>query len=82
MKRHRWIIAGLLSMLGIGLHAVTRIVDITGSGQYTSIQTAVTASSQGDTILVYPGRYYENISIQTSGISVISLEAITGDAEY
>ena len=82
MKRHRWIIAGLLSMLGIGLHAVTRIVDITGAGQYTSIQTAITASSQGDTILVYPGRYYENISIQTSGISVISLEAITGDAEY
>jgi hypothetical protein len=82
MKRHRWIIAWLLSMLGFGLHAVTRIVDITGAGQYTSIQTAITASSQGDTILVYPGRYYENISIQTSGISVISLEAITGDAEY
>jgi len=82
MKRNRWIIAWLLCMMGIGLHAVTRIVDITGSGQYTSIQTAITASSQGDTILVYPGRYYENISIQTNGISVISLEALTGDAEY
>jgi len=30
-------------MIGIGLHAVTRIVDITGAGQYTSIQAAVTA---------------------------------------
>ena len=30
MKRHRWIIAWLLCMMGIGLHAVTRIVDITG----------------------------------------------------
>jgi len=82
MKRNRWIIAWLLSMMSIGLHAVTRIVDITGAGQYTSIQTAVSASSPGDTVLVYPGRYYENISIQTSGISVISLEALTGDAEY
>ncbi|MDD2313180.1 MAG: FlgD immunoglobulin-like domain containing protein [Petrimonas sp.] len=82
MKRNRWIIAWLLSMMSIGLHAVTRIVDITGAGQYTSIQTAVSASSPGDTVLVYPGRYYENISIQTSGISVISLEALTGDTEY
>jgi len=69
-------------MMGIGLHAVTRTVDITGAGQYTSIQTAVTASSPGDTVLVYPGRYYENIRISNSDISLISLEAITNESAY
>ena len=82
MKRHSWIIAGLLCMLGIGLHAVTRIVDITGAGQYTSIQTAVTESSPGDTVLVYPGRYIERVLIQTSGIALVSLEAFTSDPSF
>ncbi|HPX67258.1 MAG TPA: hypothetical protein PLM43_04705, partial [Candidatus Syntrophosphaera sp.] len=63
MKGYRWLIAGLLCMIGFGLPAVTRIVDISGAGQYTSIQTAVTASSSGDSILVYPGRYMENVNI-------------------
>ena len=84
-ERMNWksLITVVIAMIVIGsTNALTRIVDIDGSGQYTSIQAAVNASSQGDTILVYPGRYYENISIQTNGISVISLEAITGDAEY
>ncbi|MCB5260286.1 MAG: hypothetical protein WCS58_07525, partial [Candidatus Cloacimonadaceae bacterium] len=60
MKRNRCIIAWLLSMMSIGLHAVTRIVDITGAGQYTSIQPAINASSPGDSVLVYPGRYFES----------------------
>jgi hypothetical protein len=63
-------------------HALTRIVDIEGSGQYTSIQTAVSASSPGDTVLVYPGRYLENVSIISNNISLISLEATTGNPAY
>ncbi len=82
MNRYRWIVTWLLCLIGIGLHAVTRIVDITGAGQYTSIQTAINASSPGDTVLVHPGRYQENISIQNNNISVISLEAITGNPIY
>ncbi len=82
MNRYRWIVTWLLCLIGIGLHAVTRIVDITGAGQYTSIQAAVSASSSGDTVLVHPGRYQENISIQNNNISVISLEAITGNPIY
>lgn len=82
MKRHRLIIAGLLSMMIIGLHAVTRIVDITGAGQYTSIQTAVTASSAGDTVLVYPGRYMENVNISISNLTVVSLEYTSNDPSF
>ncbi|MDP3114516.1 MAG: hypothetical protein Q8M98_07040 [Candidatus Cloacimonadaceae bacterium] len=63
------------------VEALTRTVNIDGTGQYTSIQAAINASSPGDTVLVYPGRYLENISIiQKSNISVISLEATSGNA--
>jgi hypothetical protein len=75
----------LLILLGAGivsLGAATRTVDITGTGQYTSIQTALNASSPGDTVLVYPGRYYENVTIQTGSISLVGLEALTGDADF
>ncbi|MCB5259909.1 MAG: FlgD immunoglobulin-like domain containing protein [Candidatus Cloacimonadaceae bacterium] len=82
MKRHRWIIAWLLCMIGIGINAVTRTVDITGAGQYTSIQTAVSESSQGDTVLVYPGRYWENVNISVSNIAVVSLEYASNDPSY
>ncbi len=83
MKMYRWIVTGLLCMMGIGVYALTRIVDIDGTGQYTSIQAAINASASGDTVLVYPGRYFENISIiQKSNISVISLEATSGNPTY
>jgi len=68
--------------MGMGLPAVTRIVDVSGAGQYTSIQTAVTASSPGDTVLVYPGTYTENIRIRDNTISLFSLEAITADSSF
>ena len=82
MKRYSWIIIGLLCMIAIGLHAVTRIVDITGAGQYTSIQTAVTASSAGDTVLVYPGRYIENINVSVSNIAIISMEYASSNPSF
>ena len=69
-------------MMSISMYAVTRIVDITGAGQYTSIQTAVTASSAGDTVLVYPGRYQENINISVGNITIISLEYAFNDPSY
>ena len=82
MTIHRSIIIGLLCVIGIAAHAVTRTVSLDGSQQYTSIQTAVSASSPGDTVLVYPGRYLESVIINVQGLSLVSLEAITGDPAY
>ncbi len=82
MKKYRWIVIWLLCVISISAHTVTRTVALDGSQQYTSIQTAVSAASPGDTVLVYPGRYLENISVRVSGVTIISLEAITGNPAY
>ncbi len=82
MNRHRIIVVVLLSVLSIAAHTVTRTVALDGSQQYTSIQTAVSAASPGDTVLVYPGRYLERVLIQTNGISLVSLETVTGNPAY
>ncbi len=49
------------------------IVDINGTGNYTSIQEGIENSSSGDTVLVHPGTYYENINYNGKNITVASL---------
>jgi pectin methylesterase-like acyl-CoA thioesterase len=41
--------------------AATIQVDLYGSGEYTSIQTAINDAKNGDVIAVAPGIYYESI---------------------
>ncbi|MHC4537296.1 MAG: pectinesterase family protein, partial [Planctomycetota bacterium] len=41
----------------------TIVVDINGSGEYTSIHEAIDNADDGDTIYVLAGVYYENIII-------------------
>ena len=53
--------------------STTRSVSLDGSQQYTSIQEAVDASANGDVVLVYPGRYIENINLMGQSISLASL---------
>jgi len=53
-----------------------------GTGNFTTIQEGINASVNSDTVLVYPGTYYENVEIVNKSIVLASLEMITGDSTY
>lgn len=72
------IILGTVSLCA----ALTLRVAIDGSQAYTSVQQAIAECAHGDTVLVYPGRYVENISFMGKNITLASLELITGDQQY
>jgi len=66
-KLNRVIFIGLILLFFIAATgtttASTLTVDISGSGDYTSIQAAVKNATNGDTIVVYPGTYTENVYV-------------------
>ena len=66
----------LMILLGLTLggcieeNSLTNCVVIEGKGKYQSIQEAIDVASNGDTIIVYEGTYYESLAINKS-ISLI-----------
>ena len=50
--------------------------------QYNSIQMGINQSVDGDTIIVSPGTYYENITLYSKNIVLGSLFLTTGDKSY
>jgi hypothetical protein len=69
----------ILFILPVFLSARIIYVDINGSGQFTSIQSAINAAVNGDTIKVLPGIYDgqltigKNVVIQGSGYEVTTI---------
>jgi len=62
-----------LFLIPFVIYSVTRTVSLDGTQQYTSIQAAVNVCSNGDIVLVYPGRYIENIDLNGHSVSILSL---------
>lgn len=75
-------LCSLAFMMASSLLSVTQTVKLDGGGDYTNIQLAIESCASGDTILVYPGRYYENINYSGKSITVASLELTTGNYAY
>ena len=64
----------LLVIITIGISVTSAAiipVDDDGSSDYISIQTAVDNAKDGDTIIVYPGTYTENMDAN-KGLTIIS----------
>jgi hypothetical protein len=79
----KYFMAFLVALLPVVALGATLTVSLDGSQQYTSIQTAVNAAVTGDVVLVHPGRYMENLDLSdTNGITLASMEYITGDSTY
>ena len=76
----------IMMSLGVMLHGIAFSDIITvkqdGTGDYSVIQDAIDASSDGDTVLVYPGTYYENINFNGKSITLASLNLTTNDPSY
>ncbi len=66
----------------MSLFANTLIVKQDGTGHFISIQEAINASVSGDSVLVYPGRYFERLDSNNKSITIASLYARTNDPDY
>jgi parallel beta helix pectate lyase-like protein len=53
-----------------------------GSGDFSNIQEAIDIAINGDTVLVYPGVYYENLLISEKNIDLGSLYMVSCDSSY
>jgi len=70
----------VILVFGIALASRATIINI--PADYPSIQQGIDASVSGDTVLVQPGTYYENINFNGHNIVLGSLFLTTGDPAY
>jgi hypothetical protein len=78
MKRTTIISAFLLA--GVFITSQATIINI--PADYSTIQAGINAGVEGDTVLVQPNTYYENIIISGNNIVLGSLFLTTGDTNY
>ena len=64
------------------LNSTTLHIKQDGTGNFTTIQEGIIASVDSDTVLVYPGTYYESINYNNKNITVASLYLSTGNEQY
>ncbi|MBX3360047.1 MAG: hypothetical protein KF912_13225 [Phycisphaeraceae bacterium] len=59
-------------VLLLAAHLTASAADLHVPAQYPTIQAAVDAALHGDTILIAPGSYYENINLGSKGVTLRS----------
>ena len=78
----KYLFVVIISIFVIHSYADTLTVKQDGTGDYTIVQDAITAAVDGDTVLVYPGTYFENLEIKHKQITLGSLTLTTGNSTY
>ena len=75
---------GVILSLLLPLISLSQTIEVKqdGTGDYTQIQEAIDHAWPGDTVLVWPGTYYENLTVNEKGIILGSLLMTTGDQDY
>src|SRR5262245_23192392 len=68
-----WCVSTLFAALMLALSASARCQNtLNVPADYPTIQSAINAANNGDTVLVAPGTYYENINFNGKAITVTS----------
>jgi len=79
----KWFIYMCLTFcVPMSLFGTTYTVKQDGTGDFTIIQEAIDVSIHEDTIIVHPGRYFENIIFNGKNIYLTNLYSLTGEREY
>ncbi len=77
LMRSKILLLFVLICVNSWLHSFTWHIKQDGTGNFITIQEGIIASTNSDTILVYPGTYYENIDYLEKSLTVASLYIIT-----
>jgi len=79
---YKYIFLFVLICVNSLLNSVTWHIKQDGTGNFTTIQAGINVSVDSDTVLVYPGTYFENLDFNGHNITLASLELTTGDEQY
>ena len=79
-----WIMLAGFTLISFNkdLQAKIFTIKLDGSGNYTKIQAGINVASAGDTILVHPGTYTENLDFNGKKIVLGSLFLTTADTTF
>ena len=75
-----YVIISIAALVFLAPAASALIINI--PGDYATIQEGIDAAQNGDTVLVQPGTYVENVNFNGHNIVVGSLFLTTGDTDY
>ena len=76
------ILLSVLYLLPSSLFPAILTVKPDGTGDFTIIQEAIDAAAMQDTVLVWPGTWYENLHIDAKPITLAGLYLTTGEKQY
>ena len=82
MRRCVISILGFVFMLSCVARGSAQAATLTVPGQHSTIQSAIDAALDGDTVLVAPGIWSENLSIDNKAVTLASLFHTTGDSSH
>jgi len=77
-----FLLTSILYLLPSSLFPAILTVKPDGTGDHTVIQEAINAAAMHDTVLVWPGTYFENLHIDAKPITLASLYLTTGQKQY